>query len=245
MKKLMILIQDGSHSILHFRKTVSWAHFITQNHGKVLVRQLVVSTGSAGSTIVSFRTMRFVFVLAHTGMYPGGGFIGLLGRHKLNSRSALDKLVQMKWFDRKTRAVFIEFTLYSAHAGLFSTVQLMYFRTAKDIRTNYRVSLCSVGLPPYYLRLVRNTFQLMLPLYPECTVQFHLLYGSWSDRSTVWGNQKIHVSLGYVHITQGTLGTARRNCWFVIRPLSIKPRTIAIILRVKKFQNYIGTVYNT
>lgn len=104
-------------------------------------------------------------------MYPGGGFIGLLGRHKLNSRSALDKLVQMKWFDRKTRAVFIEFTLYSAHAGLFSTVQLMYFRTAKDIRTNYRVSF---GLPPYYLRFVRNTFQLTLQLYPECTVQFHI-----------------------------------------------------------------------
>lgn len=113
----------------------------------MLARQLAVSTGSAGSTLLLFGIMphkflliRFFFILAHTGLYPGGGFIGLLGRHKLNSRSAIDKLVQMKWFDRKTRAIFIEFTLYSAHSGLFSTVQLMYFRTAKDIRTNYRVS---------------------------------------------------------------------------------------------------------
>ncbi|XP_033737965.1 polycystic kidney disease protein 1-like 2 [Pecten maximus] len=57
--------------------------------------------------------------------YSGGGYITELDVNWDFSNRTLNELNKFLWFDRQTRAVFLEFTLYSANLNLFTYVMLM------------------------------------------------------------------------------------------------------------------------
>jgi hypothetical protein len=67
---------------------------------------------------ISFMTGEFAF-------YPGGGYVATLGRTRKNSLAVLEFLTHNSWFDEHTRAIFIDFTLYTADTNIFSVFKLM------------------------------------------------------------------------------------------------------------------------
>ncbi|XP_035660578.1 polycystic kidney disease 2-like 2 protein [Branchiostoma floridae] len=58
------------------------------------------------------------------GTYLPGGYVTSLGSAKHTSLSRVEHLQQQDWLDDKTRAVFIELTLYNPHVNLFSVVSM-------------------------------------------------------------------------------------------------------------------------
>ncbi|KAL5018449.1 hypothetical protein ScPMuIL_004171 [Solemya velum] len=52
-------------------------------------------------------------------IYEGGGYILNLNVNQATSVRMLDELVEQKWIDRQSRAVFVEFTLYNVNINLF------------------------------------------------------------------------------------------------------------------------------
>lgn len=57
-------------------------------------------------------------------VYPGSGFEALLARTKPNSRIVLEFLEKYNWFDRATKALFIELTLYNVDANMFTIITI-------------------------------------------------------------------------------------------------------------------------
>ncbi|XP_021376367.1 uncharacterized protein LOC110465104 isoform X2 [Mizuhopecten yessoensis] len=55
-------------------------------------------------------------------VYGGGGYILKFENGLATSRLILEELKTMKWINRETRAVFLEFTLYNANTNLFTYV---------------------------------------------------------------------------------------------------------------------------
>ncbi|XP_069680690.1 uncharacterized protein [Periplaneta americana] len=64
-------------------------------------------------------------------LYPGGGYTCTLGRTMENSQLVFQFLVRYSWFDRLTRAVFIDFTTYNANRNLFNIVTLLVEMSAE------------------------------------------------------------------------------------------------------------------
>ncbi|XP_070577746.1 uncharacterized protein [Ptychodera flava] len=60
-----------------------------------------------------------------TRMYYGGGYVAELGRSRGRAQNRVQYLWNSLWFDRLSRAVFVEFPLYNANANLFSMVTLL------------------------------------------------------------------------------------------------------------------------
>ncbi|XP_062613252.1 location of vulva defective 1-like [Saccostrea cucullata] len=51
--------------------------------------------------------------------YSGGGYILKFVKNRVNAHLLLDEIVQYKWINRNTRAVFLEFTTYNPNVNLF------------------------------------------------------------------------------------------------------------------------------
>lgn len=58
-------------------------------------------------------------------MYGGGGYTANLGYNTDQAKRVIADLKTNKWVDDQTRAIFIEFTVYNAHANLFSVMTLL------------------------------------------------------------------------------------------------------------------------
>jgi hypothetical protein len=68
---------------------------------------------------------------ANLNTYQGGGFFELLPSLRANTTNAevVEKILQLKtdrWLDRQTRAVFVDFTVYSLPSKLLAVVQLWF-----------------------------------------------------------------------------------------------------------------------
>ena len=59
------------------------------------------------------------------GVYSGGGFIATLDISQAVSQRVLDELQQHLWLDRLTRAIILEFTIYSSNIDLFGCVTMV------------------------------------------------------------------------------------------------------------------------
>jgi hypothetical protein len=57
--------------------------------------------------------------------YGGGGYIADLGINYEISKQVINNLYKYIWIDRKTRAIFTEFTLYNVNENLFVYVSLL------------------------------------------------------------------------------------------------------------------------
>ena len=53
-------------------------------------------------------------------MYSGGGYVGDLGKYPAASYKLINELVKYNWFDKHTRAIFLEATVYNAQVNLFA-----------------------------------------------------------------------------------------------------------------------------
>ena len=53
-------------------------------------------------------------------LYSGGGYVGDLGKYPAASYKVINELVKYKWFDKHTRAIFLEATVYNAQVNLFA-----------------------------------------------------------------------------------------------------------------------------
>jgi len=75
--------------------------------------------------------------------YGGGGYIAELDVNWDFSNRTLNELNTHFWFDRHTRAVFLEFTLYSANMNMFTYVRIIFLKTtsSKNIRAYHRMLL--------------------------------------------------------------------------------------------------------
>ncbi|XP_012560622.2 polycystin-2 isoform X1 [Hydra vulgaris] len=58
--------------------------------------------------------------------YGGGGYIALLNTTNDDSNSTIQNLMKMRWINRGTRAVFIDFTVYNANINLFCVITLLF-----------------------------------------------------------------------------------------------------------------------
>jgi Polycystin cation channel len=79
-----------------------------------------------------FKSSSELKTLHHMGVvtsYPGGGYASQLGRTGNNSYKILDFLTDNEWIDRKTKAIFIEISLYSVDSSVFNVITLLLERT--------------------------------------------------------------------------------------------------------------------
>ncbi|XP_054272794.1 polycystic kidney disease 2-like 2 protein [Macrosteles quadrilineatus] len=58
--------------------------------------------------------------------YSGGGYVAILSRHGDDATQLLLQLKSLKWYDRATRALFIEFTIYNGNVNLFCIFKLIF-----------------------------------------------------------------------------------------------------------------------
>ena len=58
--------------------------------------------------------------------YTGGGYVYMLNPGSITVKNDLLALQQSNWIDKRTRAVFIEFTLYNPNLNLFSFCEMLF-----------------------------------------------------------------------------------------------------------------------
>lgn len=58
--------------------------------------------------------------------YLGGGYVYRLDSDPATIQSDLNTLQQLSWIDKRTRAVFIEFTLFNPNLNLFSYSEMFF-----------------------------------------------------------------------------------------------------------------------
>lgn len=51
--------------------------------------------------------------------YSGGGYIIKMGNEKKNALDLVEEMLTLSWIDRRTRAVFVEFTIFNPNVNLF------------------------------------------------------------------------------------------------------------------------------
>ncbi|XP_023221750.1 uncharacterized protein LOC111623410 [Centruroides sculpturatus] len=59
-------------------------------------------------------------------IYPGNGYVALLGRRRKSSRSKLKHLLDRNWIDSRTRALFVDVTTYNANNNIFNSINLIF-----------------------------------------------------------------------------------------------------------------------
>ncbi|XP_041364618.1 polycystic kidney disease protein 1-like 2 [Gigantopelta aegis] len=58
-------------------------------------------------------------------LYGGGGYIAELDISRPVAKKTIAELIEAMWIDRQTRAVFLEFTVYSANLNMFAYISLL------------------------------------------------------------------------------------------------------------------------
>jgi polycystin 1L2 len=83
---------------------------------------------------VSFMTGEFA-------SYHEGGYIATLGPTRNNSLAAFKSLTNNSWLDKRTRAIFIDFTLYNPTTYILSDFNLRVgISAAGTVFSSYNVS---------------------------------------------------------------------------------------------------------
>ncbi|KAL7854792.1 hypothetical protein SRHO_G00169820 [Serrasalmus rhombeus] len=113
-----------------------WKRLVDGNTSKTLLTPWQYQTQS---------TLRAHSVWGGVALYRGGGFTVVLGPDQQNAKSVLQYLFDNTWLDIYTRALFVEFTVYTANVNLFCIVTLMLETTAVGA-FQYRSELQNVRL---------------------------------------------------------------------------------------------------
>ncbi|XP_078692097.1 polycystin-2-like [Branchiostoma floridae x Branchiostoma belcheri] len=101
------------------------------------------------------------------GTYSAGGYVTSLGRTEQTSLARAAYLQRQDWLDDKTRAVFIELTLYNPHVNLFSVVSMAVEFT--NLGATYKgsevVTLRLIQRDAILLLALRGVFALLVLVY--------------------------------------------------------------------------------
>ncbi|XP_078692970.1 polycystin-1-like protein 2 [Branchiostoma floridae x Branchiostoma belcheri] len=101
------------------------------------------------------------------GTYLAGGYVTSLGRTEQTSLARAAYLQRQDWLDDKTRAVFIELTLYNPHVNLFSVVSMAVEFT--NLGATYKgsevVTLRLIQRDAIFLLALRGVFALLVLVY--------------------------------------------------------------------------------
>ncbi|XP_019616653.1 PREDICTED: LOW QUALITY PROTEIN: polycystic kidney disease protein 1-like 2 [Branchiostoma belcheri] len=101
------------------------------------------------------------------GTYSAGGYVTSLGRTEQTSLARAAYLQRLDWLDDKTRAVFIELTLYNPHVNLFSVVSMAVEFT--NLGATYKgsevVTLRLIQRDAILLLALRGVFVLLVLVY--------------------------------------------------------------------------------
>ncbi|XP_078692659.1 polycystin-2-like [Branchiostoma floridae x Branchiostoma belcheri] len=101
------------------------------------------------------------------GTYLAGGYVTSLGRTEQTSLARAAYLQRQDWLDDKTRAVFIELTLYNPHVNLFSVVSMAVEFT--NLGATYKgsevVTLRLIQRDAILLLALRGVFALLVLVY--------------------------------------------------------------------------------
>ncbi|XP_078692733.1 polycystin-2-like [Branchiostoma floridae x Branchiostoma belcheri] len=105
--------------------------------------------------------------LGERGTYSAGGYVTSLGRTEQTSLARTAYLQRLDWLDDKTRAVFIELTLYNPHVNLFSVVSMAVEFT--NLGATYKgsevVTLRLIQRDAILLLALRGVFALLVLVY--------------------------------------------------------------------------------
>ncbi|ESP04059.1 hypothetical protein LOTGIDRAFT_110316, partial [Lottia gigantea] len=80
--------------------------------------------------------------VANIATYKGGGYVALTKRQLCRTRKVVETLKKQDWLDLRTRAVFLEFTVYNPNSNLFGSAVLVAEFTALGrafTRTEFKV----------------------------------------------------------------------------------------------------------
>ncbi|XP_052802584.1 uncharacterized protein LOC128232845 isoform X2 [Mya arenaria] len=96
-------------------------------HSSCLGNSATVDTGFHGNiTGLGYRERDVGnVILGRDGMYDGSGFVLQLSQTRWAASSQIQELMQTGWLDRRTKAVFVEATLYNPPTNLFTSVRLL------------------------------------------------------------------------------------------------------------------------
>ncbi|XP_068100439.1 polycystin-1 isoform X2 [Hyperolius riggenbachi] len=126
------------------------------------------STTSSGAWLHSEANSTGSWYWGFLSLYDSSGYIQLLGATLEENESIIGKLQQDHWIDNLTRALFVEFSLYSPGVDLYSSVMLLLeFPMAGRSLTSAEVRafpLLRLGSAPHLL-LVMMVFLMMFVVY--------------------------------------------------------------------------------
>ncbi len=75
-------------------------------------------------------------------IYGGGGYVGDLGKYPAKAYKLINELKKNDWFDRRTRAVFLEACVYNAQVNLFAIMNFVVeFLPTNGIATYHSVKI--------------------------------------------------------------------------------------------------------
>lgn len=75
-------------------------------------------------------------------MYSGGGYVGDLGKYPAKANKLIDELIKHTWVDSRTRAVFLEATVYNAQVNLFAIMNyVVEFLPTNGVEHYYSIKI--------------------------------------------------------------------------------------------------------
>ncbi|KAA0185789.1 hypothetical protein HAZT_HAZT010686 [Hyalella azteca] len=70
--------------------------------------------------------LKTLTTVGRLGTYSGGGYVIRLDGYEADVNERLDQLQKVHWIDKRTRAVFLEFSVYNANVNLFMTCMICF-----------------------------------------------------------------------------------------------------------------------
>uniref|UniRef100_A0A336KHR5 CSON007662 protein n=1 Tax=Culicoides sonorensis TaxID=179676 RepID=A0A336KHR5_CULSO len=111
-----------------------------------------------------------IFAVDH--WHSGGGYITEFGRTYKNTMYIYNHLYKYNWIDSRTRAVFIDFTVYNADSDIFNVVNLIFERNAAgEWQKTFQIQSCKFL---FYFGNMSTLFVIVFVLFVILTARFFL-----------------------------------------------------------------------
>jgi hypothetical protein len=181
-----------------------------------------------------------VFFPGEFSVYPGGGYVGYLGRTLYNSHANFRKLAQKFWVDHKTRNVFIEFLTYNADYNVFNSVKLLFEQSAsgysfKNVEVSLSDSNTSTSRVKFFFQVDAVRMLFVQNEVQKITALFFVLFVLWvfvlSFKQTKGLIQKFR--------------TFYKDVWFLVDFLIVLMSVVCIglfILRMRSIGHYLDVL---
>ncbi|CAF3982665.1 unnamed protein product [Rotaria sordida] len=144
-------------------RTIGWS----------IMRQLRVKTNLCSDQRIISKSFKYttsdkldtyIYIGQHE-TYSGGGYIYEFRGRLLDLKSNLSKLHQLEWIDDKTRAIFIQLTLYNPNVQLFTSATFVEFLSTSSISPTVRFEPLNFYVFTSVLQLVCTILYIIFIIY--------------------------------------------------------------------------------